>query len=64
MPKIASDSADDLYAAESAMLSSRKVIPLFHLPVNYACAATVKECGISLSGAWNLQDVWLGPPKP
>lgn len=64
MPKIASDSADDLYTAESAMLSSRRLIPLFHLPVNYACAATVKECQVSSSGAWNLQNVWLGPPKP
>ncbi len=63
-PSFTSGSAEDLYQAESAMLATRKVIPLFHLPISYACASDLQNCTVSPSGDWNLADVSIARPKP
>lgn len=63
-PNLTSGSAEDLYQAESAMLATRKVIPLFHLPISYACGANVQNCEVSSSGAWDLADVSMTRSKP
>ncbi len=34
---------EDLYASEQALLATQRVIPLFHLPVSYASAPTLKN---------------------
>ncbi len=62
-PGIKSDAAGDLYAAENALLASRTIIPLFHLPVSYAYAPALKDFRLSASGAWNLADVWMETPN-
>jgi peptide/nickel transport system substrate-binding protein len=55
---------EDLYDAEKAILSTHQLIPLFHLPVVYGIAPTVKNWSPRLDGGWNLSDVWLGTAKP
>jgi MarR-like DNA-binding transcriptional regulator SgrR of sgrS sRNA len=63
-PKVNGGSAEDLYAAERAMLATGRVIPLFHLPVNYGAAATLKNWSPRPDGGWDLADAWLGSEKP
>ena len=59
-----SGSVEDLYAAESAMLATQRIIPLFHLPVSYAASATLKDWALRADGSWTLADAWLGSGKP
>jgi len=70
-PKLAanSNSEDDLYAAEIALLRSQRVIPLLHLRTASALQGTVKDWREARDGSWSLPDVWLspgtaGPEKP
>ena len=57
-------SVEDLYAAESALLTTQRMIPLFHLPVSYAASATLKDWALRADGSWTLADAWLGSGKP
>jgi len=57
-------SAEDLYASEQALLMTRRVIPLFHLPVSYASATTVKDWTLRPDGGWAVADAWLAVGKP
>jgi ABC-type transport system substrate-binding protein len=59
-----SGSVEDLYAAESALLTTQRMIPLFHLPVSYAASATLKDWALRADGSWTLADAWLGSGKP
>lgn len=52
-------SIEDLYAAEAAVLATRRLIPLFHLPVSYASASTLKNWSLRADGSLNLGDAWL-----
>jgi len=63
-PKFSSTSVDDLYAAESALLQSQRVIPLFHLRTAFGVHATVKNWSQTQEGSWRLPEVWLGPERP
>lgn len=63
-PKMNGGAAEDLYVAERAMLATLRLIPLFHLPINYAAAPTLKNWSPRLYGGWNLADAWLGSEKP
>jgi peptide/nickel transport system substrate-binding protein len=63
-PSTKAGSVEDLYAAEQAMLATQRIIPLFHLPVTYAAAATVKNWSLRPDGSWNLADAWLESAKP
>lgn len=58
------DSVEDLYASEMAMLAAQRLIPLFHLPVSYASATTLKNWGLRPDGSWTLADAWLSVGKP
>jgi len=55
---------EDLYAAEQAVLASRRIIPLFHLPASYAAAASLKNWHVRPDGSWSLAGAWLGGGKP
>ncbi len=57
-------SAEDLYAAEQAALAAERVISLFHLPVSYAAASTVKNWALHMDGSVDLVDAWLENTKP
>lgn len=58
------NSAEDLYAAENALLQSQRVIPLLHLPVTYGLSGSVRNWNQDNTGAWHLEDVWLDADKP
>ena len=56
-------SVEELYAAEQSLLATRRIIPLFHLPVSYA-ASTLKNWAMRPDGSWTLADAWLESGKP
>ena len=58
-PKVAGDSMEDLYAAESLLLQTQRVIPLLHLRTSFAAASHVKNRTAAQDGSWNLEDMWL-----
>jgi hypothetical protein len=55
---------EDLYAAELALLGTRRIVPLFHLPVSYAASANLKNWALRCDGGWTLDDAWIGNGKP
>jgi hypothetical protein len=63
-PKLPSDSVDSLYAAETALLDSQRVIPLLHVRVAAGVGPAVRNWTANPDGVWPLQDVWLGAEKP
>ena len=63
-PRFEGDPAYSLYAAESALLQSRRVIPLLHLRNATALSANVMGWREDPDGAWHLPDVWLEAGKP
>jgi len=58
-----SGSVEGLYTSERAMLATRRMIPLFHLPVSYAASATLNNWSLRPDGSWTLADAWLGSGK-
>jgi peptide/nickel transport system substrate-binding protein len=58
------DSEEDLYEAERSLLRSERVIPLFHLPANYASSPALKGFRVAADGAWHLDEVWIGKDRP
>ena len=63
-PKLSGDSVDSWYEAENALLQTQRIIPLFHLPVDYGLGASVKNWATHRGGTWALDEVWLAPEKP
>jgi len=62
-PLLRSNSVEDLYQAEHALLDDYKVIPLFHLPIASAASPRVHNWQPDQLGRWNLADVWLEPSR-
>jgi peptide/nickel transport system substrate-binding protein len=62
--KASSNSVDDLYQAERGMLQTRRLIPLFQLPVSYALSPSVQNWEQDRDGRWHLDEVWLGGARP
>jgi peptide/nickel transport system substrate-binding protein len=59
------DSPEQLLAAERTLLDGFRAIPLIHLPDVYGVASRVKGGpGISNTGVWQFENLWLGGPKP
>ena len=59
-----SGSAEDMYASEVALLATKRMIPLFHLPVSYAASTNLNNWALRSDGGWALGDAWLGNSKP
>jgi peptide/nickel transport system substrate-binding protein len=57
-------SVEELYASELSVLATQRVIPLFHLPVSYAAAGTLRSWGLRSDGSWTVADAWLRNAKP
>lgn len=57
-------SADELYAAEQAVLAGERVIPLIDLPATYASTPKLKDCTVRTDGSWELANAWLESAKP
>ena len=64
LAKNKSTSIEGLYAAEQTLLASQRIIPLFHLPVSYAAAATLQDWNVRSDGTLNLADTWVRSGKP
>ncbi|HTS34145.1 MAG TPA: ABC transporter substrate-binding protein [Candidatus Solibacter sp.] len=62
--KTKSDSVEALYASEQALLATRQIVPLFHLPASYAASARVKGWTVNRDGSWSLADAWLENRQP
>jgi MarR-like DNA-binding transcriptional regulator SgrR of sgrS sRNA len=58
-PTIKGPRAEDLYAAEFQLLRTRRVIPLFHLPVSYGINRNVNSFAVREDGTWSLESVWV-----
>ena len=58
------DSIEDLFASEQALLSTQRVIPLFHLPASYVAVPNLKNWTPRSDGSWGLSEVWLGSREP
>lgn len=63
-PKFDGDPAYSLYAAESALLQSKRAIPLLHLRTATALGANVMGWLADPNGSWRLPNVWLEAGKP
>jgi peptide/nickel transport system substrate-binding protein len=63
-PSFNGDSAHDLYVAESALLQTRRVIPLLHLRSASGVSGTVRNWHTDREGGWKLQEVWLAAGQP
>jgi ABC-type transport system substrate-binding protein len=63
-PKFEGDPAYSLYAGESTLLLSQRVIPLLHLRTATALGANVMNWQEDPDGSWRLQNVWLEAGKP
>jgi ABC-type transport system substrate-binding protein len=53
-------SVEDLYASEGALLTSQRLVPLFHLPASYAGSSALNNWTVPADGVWNLADAWMG----
>lgn len=58
-PLLTSNSMENIYTAEQAMLSTYKDIPLLYLPTAYAAGSRVRDWRIGAMGAPLWQDYWL-----
>jgi len=63
-PIKAGGAVEDLYTAEQTLLTTQRIIPLFHLPTPYAAAASLKNSQLRPDGSWSLANAWLGGGKP
>jgi peptide/nickel transport system substrate-binding protein len=57
----------DVQSAESAALSSHRLIPLFHVPEVFASSRRLKTwrtTGIGRFGRWHFEDMWLDLERP
>ncbi len=59
-----STSIEDLYTVEQTLLTTQRIIPLFHLPVSYAAAPTLQDWNVRPDGTLTMADVWLRSSKP
>jgi len=60
----ASTDPSKLFEAERALMESRRLAPLFHLPVVYELSPGVNAWTTGRTGNWRLEDVWLGAARP
>jgi ABC-type transport system substrate-binding protein len=64
MPAISEYSAENLYSAEQTLLTGQRVIPLFHLPVEWASSPELKDWRPGTGGSWRLDEAWMEKGKP
>jgi hypothetical protein len=60
LPRTSGTSVEELYAEEQALLAGQRVIPLFHLPAEWAASNALQDWSPAADGGWSLEDVWLG----
>jgi peptide/nickel transport system substrate-binding protein len=63
-PTFANSSVSSLYAAETASLQTRRVIPLIYLRTAVAFRPNVHGLRVLPDGSWQLDNVWLSAETP
>jgi peptide/nickel transport system substrate-binding protein len=63
-PTFANSSVSSLYAAETASLQSRRVIPLVYLRTAVAFRSNVHGLKLLPDGSWQVDNVWLSAETP
>jgi peptide/nickel transport system substrate-binding protein len=58
------NSAEVLYDSEQSLLTTRRIIPLFHVPASYLSKSTLRNWTLREDGSWNFADAWLENSKP
>lgn len=64
IPKGTGTSVDELYQAETGMMQTQRLIPLFQLPTAYALNSSIRNWEQDRDGGWHVEDVWLGNNRP
>jgi peptide/nickel transport system substrate-binding protein len=64
LAKASGESVEDLYGAEAALLAGQRVIPLFHLPAEYAASPALNDWRPAADGSWRLDEVWVEKDRP
>jgi len=64
MPKRSGDTVEDLYSAERELLAGLRVIPLFHLPMEWASSPMLRDWRPGADGSWRLDDSWMRKEQP
>jgi ABC-type transport system substrate-binding protein len=66
LPPIASkgQSIEQLFSSEQSILTSGRVIALFHLPIGYASATNLHDWELTASGTLNIASAWLKSSQP
>jgi len=64
MPKRSGDTVEDLYSAEREVLAGQRVIPLFHLPAEWASSPALQDWRPGADGSWSLEDSWMKKEQP
>ena len=60
MPNFHGSSTEEIYEAEKAILQTRRVIPLFQLPVCYVASPAVHNAWQDHAGNLHFENLWLG----
>ncbi len=58
------NSAEDLYAADRALRSDFRLVPIAYVPQAWTLSARVRNWVTPREGGWRLADVWLEGDKP
>lgn len=59
-----SNSVEELFAIEQALLATTRIIPLVHLPMSYASGSNVRAWIVQPDGLLDLNFVWMESAKP
>ena len=63
-PRYSGGSIEDLFAAESTLLNTGRVVPLLHIRAAAGIGPAVRNWASNRLGIWQLPEVWLGADRP
>lgn len=55
---------EQLFVSEQSMLTSGRIIPLFHVPVSYASVTNLHDWTVTSAGMLNISVAWLKSRQP
>jgi len=64
VPKSKGGSIEELYLVEHTLLTTQRLIPLFHLPTSYMGSGTVKNWNVRADGTLSLSNASMGNGIP
>ncbi len=64
MPKRSGDTVEGLYSTERELLAGQRMIPLFHLPAEWASTPTLRDWKPGADGSSRLDDSWMRKEQP